>query len=222
MGRDQIGEGSAQAARSGEAGGVQSPRRVLALAGIAHALHDGYTDLIYVLLPVWQAEFALGYGMLALVRGLYAGAMAALQLPAGILAEHFGARTILVAGTALAAIGFVIAGMAGGFIGLCIGLGLSGAGSSAQHPIASTAVARAFGGAARGPLGTYNFTGDLGKAAFPPLTAMLLTMVSWRASLEMLALIGLAVAVVLALMMPRIDFTMEDEPAPAGQVDRRG
>src|SRR5262249_30506940 len=109
-----------------------------------------------------------------------------------------------------------------GFIGLCIGLGLSGAGSSAQHPIASTAVARAFGGAARGPLGTYNFTGDLGKAAFPPLTAMLLTMVSWRASLELLALIGLAVAVVLALMMPRIDFTMEDEPAPAGQVDRNG
>src|SRR5262245_28777087 len=149
MGRDQIHEGSAQAARSREAGGVQNPRRVLALAGIAHVLHDGYTDLIYVLLPVWQAEFALGYGMLAVVRGLYAGAMAALQLPAGLLAERFGARTVLVAGTALAAIGFAVAGMAGGLIGLCIGLGLSGAGSSTQHPIASTAVAQAYGGEAR-------------------------------------------------------------------------
>jgi hypothetical protein len=37
----------------------------MAVAGCAHALHDGYTDLIYVLLPVWQAEFALGYGALA-------------------------------------------------------------------------------------------------------------------------------------------------------------
>ena len=44
-----------------------SARRTLIVAGFAHALHDGYTDLIYVLLPIWQAEFALGYGVLALV-----------------------------------------------------------------------------------------------------------------------------------------------------------
>jgi MFS transporter, FSR family, fosmidomycin resistance protein len=219
---DQIGGNGAQASSRLEASGTRRPRRVLTLAGIAHALHDGYTDLIYVLLPVWQAEFALGYGMLAVVRGLYAGAMAALQLPAGLLAERFGARSILVAGTALAAIGFAIAGLSGSLIGLCIGLSLSGAGSSTQHPIASTAVARAYGGEARGPLGTYNFTGDLGKAAFPPLTAMLLTMMPWRASLEVLALIGLAVAVVIALMMPRIDFKAQDESTRAGEVDRNG
>lgn len=41
-------------------------RRTLIVAGFAHALHDGYTDLIYVLLPVWQSEFALGYGVLAM------------------------------------------------------------------------------------------------------------------------------------------------------------
>ena len=38
-------------------------RRTLAATGINHALHDGYTDLIYVLLPVWQTEFALSYGL---------------------------------------------------------------------------------------------------------------------------------------------------------------
>lgn len=27
-------------------------RRTLVIAGVAHALHDGYTDLIYVLLPL--------------------------------------------------------------------------------------------------------------------------------------------------------------------------
>ena len=31
--------------------------RTLALASLAHALHDGFTDMIYVLLPVWQTEF---------------------------------------------------------------------------------------------------------------------------------------------------------------------
>jgi FSR family fosmidomycin resistance protein-like MFS transporter len=216
---DQIGgelPGSPQATAAGR------PRRVLTLAGIAHALHDGYTDLIYVLLPVWQAEFALGYGMLAVVRGLYAGAMAALQLPAGLLAERFGGRSILVAGTALAAIGFGIAGLSGGLVGLCLGLCLSGAGSSTQHPIASTAVARAYGEDSREPLGVYNFTGDLGKAAFPPLTALLLTMMSWRASLWVIALIGLAVAVVIALLMPRIAFKAQDEASKHEKVDRNG
>ena len=209
------------AARAVGAGRPQAGR-VLALTGIAHALHDGYTDLIYVLLPVWQAEFALGYGMLAVLRGLYAGAMAALQLPAGILAERFGARGVLVAGTALAAIGYAIAGLSGGLVGLCTGLVLSGAGSSTQHPIASTAVARAYGSDARGPLGTYNFTGDLGKAAFPPLTALLLAAMSWRASLGLLAVIGLVVAAVLALLMPPIGFKASEEPAGSGPVDRNG
>src|SRR5215471_3425218 len=76
--------------------------RTLTVAGVAHALHDGYTDLIYVLLPIWQAEFALGYGMLALVRGLYTGAMAGLQIPVSRLSERVGGRVILALGTALA------------------------------------------------------------------------------------------------------------------------
>src|SRR5476649_1542721 len=58
-----------------------SRSRVLWLSCVAHALHDGYTDMIYVLLPVWQADFGLDYGALALLRGVYAGTMATLQLP---------------------------------------------------------------------------------------------------------------------------------------------
>ncbi len=33
-------------------------RRAFGVAAGAHALHDGYTDLIYVMLPIWQSEFA--------------------------------------------------------------------------------------------------------------------------------------------------------------------
>ena len=88
--------------------------RTLTLTGLNHALHDGYTDLIYVLLPIWQTEFALSYGLLALLRGLYAGAMAGLQIPVGRLAERIDGKTILVLGTALAALGYVLAGLSGG------------------------------------------------------------------------------------------------------------
>ena len=40
-------------------GKSRAAQRTLVLAGLAHALHDGFTDMSYVLLPVWQAQFAL-------------------------------------------------------------------------------------------------------------------------------------------------------------------
>jgi MFS family permease len=183
---------------------VSGPRRTLAVAGVAHALHDGYTDLIYVLLPVWQSEFGLGYAALALLRGLYAGAMAALQIPVGRLAERFGGRGALALGTGIAALGYALAGLSGSALGLGGALLLSGAGSSSQHPIASAAVSRAYAMTPRGPLGMYNFTGDVGKATIPALTSVLLTLLSWRLTLLVIALIGLATAMVIVLVMPPI------------------
>jgi MFS family permease len=107
-------------------------RRTLALAGLAHATHDGLTDTVYALLPIWQTEFALGYAALTLLRGLYAGAMAVLQLPAARLGVRLGGRAVLVGGTVVAALGYALAGLSGGFIGLGAALTLSGAGASVQ------------------------------------------------------------------------------------------
>src|ERR1017187_2890142 len=90
--------------------GLPKQRRTLLVAGVAHALHDGYTDMIYVLLPAWQIEFGLGYAALALLRGLYAGAMAGLQVPAELMADRFGGRIILALGTVLAGFGYMLAG----------------------------------------------------------------------------------------------------------------
>jgi FSR family fosmidomycin resistance protein-like MFS transporter len=115
-----------------------------------------------------------------------------------------GGRMVLALGTALAALGYALAGTSVGVLGLCAALALSGTGSSTQHPIASAAVSRAYGAASRGPLGSYNFTGDLGKAAIPALTALLLTLMPWRRSLWLLALLGLLVAMMIALVMPPV------------------
>lgn len=175
----------------------------LVATGINHALHDGYTDLIYVLLPVLQSEFGLGYVALGLLRTLYSGTMAALQIPSSHLGQVLGARTVLVLGTLLSAAGYIVAGASGGLFGLCAGLALGGAGSCTQHPLASAVIARAYGRSARGPLGTYNFTGDLGKASLPPLVGLLLTLLSWRMALWVVAGMGVMVALGVGLLLPR-------------------
>jgi len=177
-------------------------RRTLLVAGLAHAMHDGYTDTIFVLLPLWQAEFRLGYGMVALLRGLYSGAMAGLQVPAGFLADRLGGRGVLALGTALTALGYLLAGFTGSLPGLCVALAAAGAGSSTQHPVGSAAVARAYGDQARGPLGIYNFTGDLGKAAFPAAAALLLMRMPWRGMLGLMAAFGLCAALAIGLLLP--------------------
>ena len=184
--------------------GKSCAQRTLVLAGFAHALHDGFTDMIYVLLPVWQAQFALGYGALAVLRALYVGALAALQMPSGYLARYLNARTVLVLGTLLSAGGYILAGLSGGLVGLCASLALAGAGGSTQHPLASAAVSRAYGERARGPLGAYNFAGDLGKATLPPTVSVLLTTMDWRWALWVVAGLGALVAVSIRWLMPLV------------------
>ena len=179
-----------------------SRARTLWTACAAHALHDGYTDLIYLLLPIWQAEFAIGYGALAFLRALAAASMAGLQVPAGRIAERIGGRTTLAVGTALAAVGYVVAGYSTGLAGLCVALVVIGCGLSTQHPIASAAVSRAYQGEARGPLGTYNFAGDIGKAAIPSGASLLLAFMTWHHMLWALAALGAVVAVAVAIFLP--------------------
>lgn len=179
-------------------------RRVLIVAGSAHALHDGYTDLIYVLLPIWQTEFALSYAALGALRMLYTGAMASLQMPASILARRFGGVFVLALGTALAATAYLTVGLTGAdFILLAIALVMGGAGSSTQHPLASALVSRAFDAqGARAALGTYNFSGDLGKMALPALIAWLLVLLPWRFAVGIVGGLGIVVAIAILVLLP--------------------
>ena len=96
--------------------------RSLAGACLVHFLHDGYTDQLYALLPIWQAQFGLSYAGLALVRALYSATMGTLQVPADRLTVRHGARAALAAATFVSAAGYLIVAMPLGFAGLCIGL----------------------------------------------------------------------------------------------------
>jgi MFS transporter, FSR family, fosmidomycin resistance protein len=181
-----------------------SRRRVLGLTCGAHALHDGYTDALYVLLPFWQAEFGLSFAAVGLLRGTYSGVMALFQVPAAELATRLRAPWLVLAlGTGLAGLGYALAGLSLGLALLVVGLVVGGLGSSPQHPIAANLVADAFPSATSRPaLGTYNFAGDIGKVAFPAAAAVLLTVLSWRHTAFALAASGLAVALLLMLLAP--------------------
>jgi FSR family fosmidomycin resistance protein-like MFS transporter len=179
-------------------------RRTMSVASGAHALHDGYTDLIYVMLPVWQAEFGLSYAAAGALRGLFAGAMAGLQIPATHVSERYGAALLLAGGTALTGLGYCLAGLSGSFAMLLVALMIGGIGASTQHPIASALVARAFSGPrSLKALGGYNFAGDIGKMTVPALAALSMTIMPWRPTVIALGAAGFIAAALILMLTPR-------------------
>src|SRR6185437_8386833 len=179
-----------------------SPRKTLTVCGSAHALHDGFTDLLNVLYPLLQAQFGLSYAAIGALKMVYSGAMASGQIPSGWLAGRIGGVTVLASGTALVAVGYGLAGLTGSLYGVIAGLLLAGLGGATQHPIASTLVAGAFPGLrSRTALGTYNFTGDLGKVALPAVFALVATALGWRQALMVIAAIAVVGAGVMLVTL---------------------
>jgi len=180
-------------------------RAVLATACSIHFVHDGFSDILYVLLPLWAAEFRLTLSQVGLIRTAYSGGMAAFQIPAGLLAERWGERQLLAAGTAVTACGFIVAGTVGGFVGLLTVLLVAGLGSGVQHPLSSSLVSKAYEtGPRRTALGTYNFSGDLGKVVVPAAVAFAATVVGWRAASMAYGVVGVLAALVILDVLTRI------------------
>jgi MFS family permease len=185
--------------------GPATERRAMGVACGAHVLHDGYTDLIFVMLPLWQAEFGIGYAALGLLRTCYSGAMAGFQIPSSLAAERLGAPLVLALGTALSGIGYLIAGASVGFWTLVMALLIGGLGSSTQHPLASALVAGAYAGPrSLKALGTYNFAGDLGKMSIPAAASLLLVAMPWQPVLALVGACGLVAAVAIYVLTPRL------------------
>jgi hypothetical protein len=64
-------------------------------------------------------------------------------------------------------------------------------------------VTNTYGRTSRGPLGIYNFAGDLGKASFPAVVALLVPVIGWRPAVGVMAFVGLGAAVALWVVVPR-------------------
>ncbi|POA80928.1 MFS transporter, partial [Pseudomonas protegens] len=87
---------------------------------------------------------------------------------------------------------------------LLLALLLGGLGASTQHPLASSIITDTHeaGGGVKEALSQYNFAGDIGKTLIPGLVGLLLTVISWRASVTLIGLLGLAAALALWWLIP--------------------
>ena len=178
-------------------------QRTLATCSAAHVVHDGLSDVTYVLLPLLAQTFGLSLAQVGLIRSAHRTAMAAFQIPAGLVAERFGERNLLALGTLIAGCAFLALGNASGFWFILVALFFAGVGSAVQHPLCSTIISHAYpGDGRRMALGTYNFFGDVGKFAFGGIVSLLLVAgISWQAPVIGFGVAGIITAATVFLLV---------------------
>jgi MFS transporter, FSR family, fosmidomycin resistance protein len=181
----------------------EKPKRTLATCCTVHAVHDGFSDVTYVLLPLLAQTFGLSLAQVGMIRSAHRVAMASFQIPAGLIAERFGERNLLAIGTLIAGVSFIALGYAPGYWAILLALFFAGVGSAVQHPLSSTIISHAYPGEGRRiALGTYNFFGDVGKFAFGGIVSLcVLAGISWQAPVVAFGVAGVAAAVMVFLMV---------------------
>ncbi len=180
-------------------------RKVLLSGGFFHIFHDSIADGLAVLLPFWRTAFQLSLTQVGLIITCFESATALFQIPAGFLGERYGERRLLTLGTLVTALCFMLLAFTGNIYHLAILLMVGGLGAGVQHPLASSMVSKAYeSGNRRIALGTYNFSGDMGKFLFPAIAATALSVTGWRQLCFGYGLAGLIMTAGLFLMLRRV------------------
>jgi MFS family permease len=174
--------------------------RTIASVSAAHFVSHVYILLLPPLFEIIRADYQVSYTELGLALVAFNALTAIFQTPAGFLVDRVGARIVLICGLLLGSVAVVVAGVVASFWVFVAMFGLAGLGNAVYHPadyamlshrVANERMGRAFS--------IHTFSGMLGGAVAPGLLLFLYGYVGWRGAFVATALLGLAVAGVLAL-----------------------
>lgn len=173
-------------------------RRALFTGGLAHIIHDGFTDMLYVFFPIWQVAFGLSFTEVGLLKTLFSGTMALFQVPAGIISNRLGEVRMLIFGTILTSTAVIFLGYGKTSILLGCLLVIGGLGSSVQHPLSSSIITGNYQDSTkrRIALSTFNVSGDIGKLLLPGAAAFLITQTDLATASRILGASGLFGAII--------------------------
>ena len=169
--------------------------RVNTLICCGHTLSHFYILCLPTMFLAWQREFGVPFAVLGISVAVMSGTTAIVQTPIGFLVDKLGARRFLIGGTLVMTLSIAAMGLATQFWQIVVLAMLSGLGNAVFHPadyailsgsIAPAKIGRSFA--------LHTFTGHVGFASAPPVTAALTLLIGWRATLLTVGLVGIPVA----------------------------
>lgn len=170
-------------------------KKQLKWCSLLHVANDGYIASITVLLPFIAADLGLNYTQSGLLKTASASAIAAAQIPAGLLSERIGEVLTLGVGMAWFSLSYIVLTLAISYGFTLVWIFSAGVGGGAYHPVGTALVSNVYPPEKSGPaIGTLNFFGDVGKVVFPALIGILVIRIGWQESFGVLGGIGMSIS----------------------------
>jgi MFS family permease len=196
--------------------------RLISVISVAHGSSHFFQLVLPPLFPFLKDEFDVSYAALGALMGTFYVVSGLAQFASGFAVDRYGARRILIAGTALLSAGVLLAGLVPAFWALFPLAAMMGLGNSVFHPadfaiLNGTISTRRLGHA----YSTHAICGNLGWAIAPVLSFALGSAYGWRTSLVVLGLVGIGVLAMLWLNRGMLTGEHRHEAAPSAGRDRR-
>src|SRR3954465_10972143 len=172
--------------------------RTLTAISIAHWVSHFHLFVLPMLFPYLKAQLGVGYielGFALTVFGLVSGLT---QAPIGYLADHIGARKVLLIGLTVGGLALILLGLHLSYTSLILCAALLGLANSVYHPcdyaiLSAHMDVRRMGRA----FSIHTFAGFLGGAVAPAIMAALVATVGGLGALIVAGAVGPAVALLL-------------------------
>lgn len=175
--------------------------RTLVAISIAHWVSHFHLFVLPMLFPFLKAQLGVGYIELGFALTVFGVVSGLTQAPIGYLADHIGARKVLLIGLTIGGVALILLGLHLSYTSLILCAALLGLANSVYHPcdyaILSTHMdARRMGRA----FSIHTFAGFLGGAVAPAIIAALVAMFGGLGALIVAGAVGPAVALLLLVI----------------------
>jgi FSR family fosmidomycin resistance protein-like MFS transporter len=190
--------------------------RIVGAVSAAHFVSHYYILLLAPLLPFVRAEYGVSYTEIGFAFAAFNVVSTVFQTPVGFLVDWLGARILLIAGLAIGASAFTVAGLVDSFWVMVAMFALAGVGNTVYHPadyallshhVPSDRIGQAFS--------VHTFAGMLGSAVAPASLLLMQSLWGWRGAFVGAGILGLAVAAVLLAMHENPDAKITVAPRDA-------
>jgi len=154
--------------------------RLLVTVSLGWTLLQGGRLVLSPLLPTISADLGLSHAQAGFAFTVLWGLYAVLQYPSGRLSDQLSRKTLLVAGLSLAAVGFVLLGVAGSYAWFLVGAAVAGTGVGLYPTPVRAFLSDLFVERRGQAFGLHTAAGDLGGLLAAGLATLVLAVATWR------------------------------------------
>src|SRR6059058_5782281 len=172
--------------------------RTLAAISVAHWGSHFHLFVLPMLFPFLKQQLGVGYIELGFALTVFAIVSGLTQAPIGYLADHIGARKVLLIGLTAGGLALILLGVHLSYASLIASAVLLGLANSVYHPADYAILAAHMDDARMGrAFSIHTFAGFVGGAVAPAVVAALVTMTGGHGALIVAGAVGPLVALLL-------------------------